>query len=255
MYDSQVGANQFGQQSAVVYQKFASLMTEETAEFGTTSEEFESMRDTMRALQLMVEGHNINLQRYLAKQPDNIKSFNIVQDVVEYLHAIAPICNIQNVRLIIQVLDTITDLAQGCPENQLTIFTHKIVNPANIILRESYNNCPSSLIDELKVLQLDLQNGQLLTLFFYQSKVMICLLSLLEGGMDNSEMIFREMAASLDLSVVIRNMSLTYDSNVDHLNSSGVYEKLECGFQYCMLLMTLWPALPENQVRCRFFLV
>lgn len=77
---------------------------------------------------------------------------------------------------------------------------------------------------------------------------MICLLSLLEGGMDHSEVIFREMAGSLDLAVVIRNMNAIYDQNADQLNSPGVYEKLECGFQYCMLLMTLWPALDESQV-------
>lgn len=105
--------------SPMVYQKISNLMASETAEFGTTSEDFQGMKDTMRALQLMVEGHNINLQLYLARQPDNIKSFNIVQDVVEYLHTIVPICNIQNVRLIIQVLDTITELAQGCVENQV----------------------------------------------------------------------------------------------------------------------------------------
>ncbi|KAI9249172.1 hypothetical protein BDA99DRAFT_575816 [Phascolomyces articulosus] len=215
--------------SAMVYQKISNLMASETAEFGTASEDFKAMTDTMRAVQLMVEGHNINLQTYLARQPDNIKSFNIVQDVVEYLHAIVPICNIQNVRLIIQVLDTITELAQGCIENQVTIFANKILNPANTILRERYTNCPTSLINELK------------------SKVVICLLSLLEGGIDNSETIFREMAASLDLNVVIQNMNAIYDKNADQLDSPDAYEKLDCGFQYCMLLMTLWPALDEGQ--------
>ncbi|KAI9493708.1 hypothetical protein BDB00DRAFT_822221 [Zychaea mexicana] len=215
--------------SAMVYQKISNLMASETAEFGTASEDFKAMTDTMRAVQLMVEGHNINLQTYLARQPDNIKSFNIVQDVVEYLHAIVPICNIQNVRLIIQVLDTITELAQGCIENQVTIYAGKILNPANTILRERYTNCPTSLINELK------------------SKVAICLLSLLEGGIDNSETIFREMAASLDLNVVVQNMNAIYDKNADQLESPDAYEKLDCGFQYCILLMTLWPALDESQ--------
>lgn len=156
---------------AVIYQKISNLMASETAEFGTANEDFESMKDTMRALQLMVEGHNLNLQTYLAKQPDNIKSFNIVQDVVEYLHAIVPLCNIQNVRLIIQVLDTVTDLAQGCIENQVTIFSNKIINPMNTILRESYTNCPSSLINELKVCKETMQGD-----------LGLCTLMLLETG-------------------------------------------------------------------------
>jgi hypothetical protein len=105
---------------AMNYQTISTLMAQsEMAEFGTATEDFEGMKDAMRAVQLMVEGHNMKLQTYLAKQPDNIKSFNIVQDVVEYLHAIVPLCNIQNIRLIIQVLDTITELAQGCLENQV----------------------------------------------------------------------------------------------------------------------------------------
>ncbi|KAF7730560.1 hypothetical protein EC973_001941 [Apophysomyces ossiformis] len=224
------GQGQTSAESAMIYQKISNLMANETAEFGTANEDFEGMRDTMRAVQLMVEGHNMSLQTYLAKQPDNIKSFNIVQDVVEYLHAIVPLCNIQNIRLIIQVLDTITELAQGCLINQVTIFNDKIINPVNTILREAYTNCPSTLINELK------------------SKVVICLLSLLEGGIDNSETIFREMAASLDLATVVHNMNVIYNNHIDDLDSPNVFEKLECGFLYCMLVMTLSPALDETQL-------
>lgn len=78
---------------------------------------------------------------------------------------------------------------------------------------------------------------------------MTCLLSLLEGGIENSESIFREMSGSLDLSVIVHNMNAIYDKNADQINSPHAYEKLNSGFQYCILLMTLWPALDENQVR------
>jgi dTDP-D-glucose 4,6-dehydratase len=83
-----------------------------TIEFeGATVKDFKFVEDIMRTLQLMVEGHNLNLQAYLAKQPDNIKNFNIVLDVVEYFHAIAPLRNADTIELIIQVLDKITELA------------------------------------------------------------------------------------------------------------------------------------------------
>lgn len=100
-----------------LYKEISQLMvtnSETTSEFGSTVKDFRVMQDTMRTLQLMVEGHNLHLQMYLAKQPDNIKSFNIVLDVVEYFHAIVPLCSEQNIELIIQVLDTITELAQVC---------------------------------------------------------------------------------------------------------------------------------------------
>lgn len=103
--------------AARIYRDISKLMisnSESTSELGTSTKDYRVMEDTMRTIQLMVEGHNLSLQTYLAKQPDNIKSFNIVLDVVEYFHAIVPLCNPNNIQLIIQVLDTITELAQVC---------------------------------------------------------------------------------------------------------------------------------------------
>ena len=76
--------------------------------------------------------------------------------------------------------------------------------------------------------------------------MVICLLSLLEGGIENSETLYREMVESLDLSAVKSNMELIYNTNLPNLKS---FEKLECGFLYCILIMTLHPALDPDQVR------
>lgn len=77
---------------------------------------------------------------------------------------------------------------------------------------------------------------------------MTCLLSLLEGGIENSETIFREMSDTLDLIAVKNNMDTIYEQNLGNLKSKNVYEKLECGFLYCILVMTLSPALNQEQV-------
>ncbi|KAI8365871.1 hypothetical protein EDC96DRAFT_509091 [Choanephora cucurbitarum] len=212
-----------------IYREITQIMVasnDSVSMHNSVTKDLEVTRDAMRALQLMVEGHNLHLQTYLAKQPDNIKSFNIVLDVVEYFHAIVPLCNQKNIDLIIQVVDTITELAQGCLENQVTIFNNKIVNPVNVILREPYIGCDIDKVNELK------------------SKVVICLLSLLEGGIENSETLYREMVESLDLSAVKSNMELIYNTNLPNLKS---FEKLECGFLYCILIMTLHPALDPDQ--------
>ncbi|KAL0145319.1 hypothetical protein V8B55DRAFT_1460552 [Mucor lusitanicus] len=221
-----------------LYREISQLMvtnSETTSEFGSTTKDYKVMQDTMRTLQLMVEGHNLHLQMYLAKQPDNIKSFNIVLDVVEYFHAVVPLCNEQNIELIIQVLDTITELAQGCLQNQVTIFNNKIINPVNTILREAYSSCDHQLVNELK------------------SKVVTCLLSLLEGGIENSETIYKEMIESLDLATVKSNMDAIYNENLASLNSKNVYEKLECGFLYAILVMTLAPAIKDQEQSAMFF--
>lgn len=75
-----------------------------------------------------------------------------------------------------------------------------------------------------------------------------CLLSLLEGGIENSGTIYGEMIDSLDLITVKNNMDAIYTENFDSLQSKDVYEKLECGFLYCILVMTLAPALDQEQV-------
>lgn len=81
--------------------------------------------------------------------------------------------------------------------------------------------------------------------------MVICLLSLLEGGMENSETIYREMIDSLDLATVKNNMEIIYKDNLGNLSAKNVFEKLECGFLYCILVMTLAPALDQEQVKFR----
>jgi hypothetical protein len=69
-------------------------------------------RSLLRLLQLLVEGHNFRIQEYMRFQPDNIKSFNIVQDVVDFLHVLINFREPHVIPLMIQVLDTIIELSQ-----------------------------------------------------------------------------------------------------------------------------------------------
>jgi hypothetical protein len=69
----------------------------------------------------------------------------------------------------------------------------------------------------------------------------------LEGGIENSENIYKEMINSLDLTTVRNNMDIIYTEHLPNLKSKNVYEKLECGFLYCILVMTLAPALYQDQ--------
>lgn len=80
-----------------------------------------------------------------------------------------------------------------------------------------------------------------------------CLLSLLEGGIENSETIYKEMIESLDLATVKSNMDNIYNENLANLNSKNVYEKLECGFLYAILVMTLAPAIKDQDQSAMFF--
>lgn len=90
-------------------------------------------------------------------------------------------------------------------------------------------------------------NVYLIDILYIKSKVVTCLLSLLEGGIENSENIYKEMIDSLDLTTVRNNMDMIYTEHLPNLKSKNVYEKLECGFLYCILVMTLAPAIDQDQ--------
>ncbi|KAJ3091045.1 hypothetical protein HK102_001865 [Quaeritorhiza haematococci] len=157
---------------------------------------FRLVRGVMRLIQLICEGHNFTLQEYMKYQPDNIKSFDLVRDVVNYLHAVVPIANEHNIPVIVQVFDTLIDLAQGCIPNQVNIFNSKIIQPVNHILAETYSHCPAHLVAKLK------------------GHAVLCLLSLLEDDSEEeTRLIFREMSSTLDLESVLQNLNLVYEQS------------------------------------------
>ncbi|KAK9764437.1 hypothetical protein K7432_008041 [Basidiobolus ranarum] len=212
------------------------LQLEDKSDLGTTAQDFEAICHLMRLLQLMVEGHNYSLQTYFSAQGDNIKSFNLVTGVVDYLHAIVPITSLQDENLIFQtmpvitqVFDTIIEMVQGCISNQVSIFNAKIVQSVNIILREPFHQCPAEQAVELK------------------GKAVLCLLSLLEGGNIEAKSIFREMANTLDLDTVNRNLRNLFEQSKNDTWKPGKQSAIDSGFLYCMLIMTLFPALTKEQ--------
>ncbi|ORY00198.1 hypothetical protein K493DRAFT_348021 [Basidiobolus meristosporus CBS 931.73] len=212
------------------------LQPEDKSDLGTTAQDFEAICHLMRLLQLMVEGHNYSLQTYFSVQGDNIKSFNLVTGVVDYLHAIVPITILQDENLIsqtmpviTQVFDTIIEMVQGCIPNQVSIFNAKIVQSVNIILREPFHQCPAEQAVELK------------------GKAILCLLSLLEGGNIEAKSIYREMANTLDLDTVNRNLRNLFEQSKSTTWKPGKQSAIDSGFLYCMLIMTLFPALTKEQ--------
>ncbi|RKP13226.1 hypothetical protein BJ684DRAFT_20267 [Piptocephalis cylindrospora] len=200
-------------------------------------------RQTMRLLQLMVEGHHARLQAYLHEQPDNIKSFDLVKACVDYLHALLPILGPKTVRLLNQVLDTITEMAQGCPTNQATIFACKYVTVANTLLSEPYYQCDPREVREMK------------------DKVVTGLLSLLETtGQSGKERIGgsigKEMAISLDMEAISKNIRMAWEAVKMERDQVKTASSLASpalslttsdnpGFQYAILILSLYPRLLE----------
>ncbi|KAJ3330189.1 hypothetical protein HDU76_006242, partial [Blyttiomyces sp. JEL0837] len=157
---------------------------------GKEDGEYSIIRSIMRLLQLIVEGHNYRIQEYMRVQPDNIKTFDLVKSTVDYLHAVVPMADNQIMPLIIQVFDTIIDLAQGCTRNQVTIFAAKIVQTINHILVEEFEKC-----DKDHVLRI-------------RGQATLGLLSLLEDDTDeDTRFVFKEMAKTLDIHSMLGHLS------------------------------------------------
>lgn len=66
----------------------------------------------LRFLQLLCEGHHLELQNYLNLQHDNISSFNIVKEVVLFVKQIIPLLDKHCLDLAIQAFETLTEFCQ-----------------------------------------------------------------------------------------------------------------------------------------------
>ncbi|KAI9202390.1 uncharacterized protein BJ171DRAFT_584291 [Polychytrium aggregatum] len=260
-------------QNLSLQDSMSSLAQIQSDVFAGTSKDSDGHRDwaitrsVMRLLQLLVEGHNLPLQDYVRIQPDNIKTFDLVKDTVEYLHAVVPVASKVNVDVIVQVLNTIIDLAQGCTANQVNIFNAKIIQPINIILAETFETLPRKTVSDMK------------------AKATLSLLSLLEDDQDPKiQYIFKEMSTTLDIKTLLRILNSIYKLGVadviearrkrrpnrqlidyvrapkDLLDFFSVDEETEsaedvaerallmdCGFLCAMLLVTLEPHLSREK--------
>ncbi|KAJ3075203.1 hypothetical protein HDU98_008929 [Podochytrium sp. JEL0797] len=160
---------------------------------GIEDGEYSVIRSVMRLLQLLVEGHNFRIQEYMRVQPDNVKTFNLIKQVVDFLHSIVSVESGQVVPVLIQAFDTLIDLSQGCTQNQVAIYQAKIVHAVNYIWVQNYSFCSKSQVLELK------------------GKAALSLLSLLEDDADEeTRSVFKQMATSIDLRALLENLNAVH---------------------------------------------
>lgn len=130
-----------GGSSSMRYSTVSSSM-EDTVEGGVD----DSMSDLLEFLRLLCEDHFLPMQNYLREQPDNAQSHNVIDQIVSYLQSIqwvidprsnAPVWAIDSaakVDLCRQILYTLIEFAQGCPENQRLLSSFKLCHAMNDIL-------------------------------------------------------------------------------------------------------------------------
>ena len=128
--------------------------------------------ELLRIIQLMCEGHNQKMKSYVSKQPDNIKSINLVrarkvctvgltlgprggvaqvEKAVEYLHVVYLNIDGDSIELVQQNLETLIEVTSGHPDNQVVVFDSKGVDIINHLLRlDNFPGCDADDVIALK---------------------------------------------------------------------------------------------------------
>ena len=133
----QVGA---GEQIARV----VGLGEEEEREDNCLSNSVRMMEPLMRFLQLLCENHNLDLQQYLRDQ-NNKTNYDLVSETLRFLDCICGsttgvlgllglYINKNNVELIKQALETLTEYCQGSGKIQTPVFIKNIFSKRNFFL-------------------------------------------------------------------------------------------------------------------------
>ena len=90
----------------------------------------------LRFLQLLCENGNTWFCHYLRVQPDNLRTVNLLHELLECAQFMFEVDDEPTyVRVLIQMLDTITEMCQGCMENQRVAFDLRIIDGINTVLR------------------------------------------------------------------------------------------------------------------------
>eukprot|EP01080_Neovahlkampfia_damariscottae_P003056 gene3056-5226_t len=167
--------------------------------------------EIFRFLQLLCEGHNLKMQRYLGFQSENQISINLVQECLDFIFEIKKLINHNTIEIACQGFDTLTEFVQGpCDENQKILNTPKLYLLANEILENDFdphsrkNNQVLKLIDALEL----------------KEKVLITLASVASEG--RKPEIIDLMKNSLLLNIFEEKMMEIYS----HVKTSEGKEKL-----------------------------
>eukprot|EP00050_Salpingoeca_kvevrii_P002520 m.196116 g.196116 ORF g.196116 m.196116 type:complete len:2530 (-) comp10628_c0_seq6:379-7968(-) len=147
----------------------------------------------LRILQNMCEGQNDVLKSYLHRQPDNIRSIDLVAQTSEYLHVVTEEISAETIDLTIQTLETLVEFAQGNHANQGVIFDAQVVDTINrILVVDSFFG-----IDEERTACLKTSCGKLLG-------------ALIEDSDQFTRNMVSELEETLNIAAIVHNMRIYY---------------------------------------------
>jgi len=176
-------------------------------------------KNVLRVLQLLCEGHNLAMQRFLREQRESgtvsAKSLNLVALVGSILAMYVKILHKDNLELGFQVLDTLTEMTQGpCRDNQRELSQPKLIDNGRDLL------ISLSTKTEKEVRGFDPEDDLSDDISELKSKTASFLLSLLEGEVDYD--IVNRIVSTLDFKMIKERMSEVFKIFVqEQLNASS----------------------------------
>ncbi|PAA56314.1 hypothetical protein BOX15_Mlig033347g5, partial [Macrostomum lignano] len=179
-------------------------------------EETISMKDdgyialVLKVLASICDGQHFGLQNYLREQPDNIKSFNIVAEVSQFINVAYSNINADTIDLLIQLFSTVNEFCAGNQENRSTVYDNKIIDYINFIMRTAdFDNCEPEQVVELR------------------QTIANLVISLIEENSAEAIVIAREVKDTLDKKALYRVMTECYEAQQSSKKSTGFNRLVE----------------------------
>lgn len=175
-------------------QSLESLAQEETLTNLTQAhyQELQLVERILRFLQLLCEGHYLDIQRYLIQQSGSNHSVDLVSATVNFLVSLSSCVDKQTAFVANQCFDSLTEYCQGpCNEAQLCVSSPRFLESVN------------TLVSVEAIKHLDEDSSREL-----RSKMVVTLLSLIEGRDDN--VVHIELANRLNMFSMRSNLTDTF---------------------------------------------
>jgi hypothetical protein len=144
----------------------------------------------LRMFQLLSEGHYEDMQLFLKSQDHTLRSFNMLEEIIELLAAYISRKRVEYFEIILQSFSTLTELIQGpCYENQKVLVQGGLMETVSKLLNmdEFYliQAAKEGLLDENKE-EVELLRPIMISRIKYECSVMLS--SLIESRADNANL-------------------------------------------------------------------
>ncbi|KAJ3391278.1 hypothetical protein HDU92_009138, partial [Lobulomyces angularis] len=163
-------------------------------------------------IQLMCEGQFTVMKNYLRDQKDNLKSFNILGKIIEYLNQLSFMPLKYSEPSLHQTFDTVTELLQGNKENQLHVYDSKVIQTIIVIVKQIHQLTPEELTNNEQIVDL-------------QSKATNTLLNVVLGSFFDPH-VFQELSDGINwffILDVMENVAKLHEiRNIDGFKKVGI---------------------------------